>query len=118
MSNWRTGAALTMVATAALICSGPVASASVAGPLTATTALGVSMACQGENGQDFWCDLFIGGGTAPYSTTWSGSRVTFAYTSTDSASGYCQAPTVIVSATVRDSAGQQVTVSKYFACSV
>jgi hypothetical protein len=116
MSTWRTGAALAIVATAALMGSGPVASAS-AGPLTATATLTMSMACDGGGG-GFSCDLTIGGGTAPYTTRWSGLRVTFSSTSTYSAYGTCQAKSVSVTATVRDSAGHQVSSTKSIYCAL
>jgi hypothetical protein len=110
------GTALATAATAALIAAGS------AVPASATTALTVSLpSCHSPGSGDFECYLSISGGTAPYTTTWTGTWVTYTETGPTYADGDCWVPgngTGIAQAvaTVTDSAGQSVTRSANFSC--
>ena len=115
-SKGRVGAALAMAVAAALIPAGS------AGPASAATALTVSLpSCHSPGSGDFECYLTISGGTAPYSTTWTGTWVTYTETGATYADGVCWVGasgtgTAQAVATVTDSAGQSVTRSANFSC--
>ena len=121
MRGHRRSSAGVATAAAAVCLAGVLAAPSASA--TGTTSLTASLGCDGGLGRSrFECDLAISGGTAPYSTSWSGTKVVFSTTSTTYAAGYCQPDTpggnvyATVSATVWDSAGRTTTVKTGFLC--
>lgn len=106
--SWRVVAA-TLASGAAL--AGLPASAAMAdtAPLTG------DLICVPQGASIFECQLRITGGTAPYSTTWSGA--TFTETPTTAALGRCNpAKAYHVTVIITDATGAQATDPAYFIC--
>jgi hypothetical protein len=87
-------------------------------PMTAASAdaaLTADVICYAEGASSFVCSVNIAGGTAPYSTVWSGA--TFSEVYTTAASGRCTPGRAYsVSVTVTDAAAARVVDPAYFVC--
>ncbi|MFD1367384.1 hypothetical protein [Actinoplanes sichuanensis] len=107
--EWLRRAAAVTVAAGVALTGAPVGAASAAAPLTA------GVVCYAEGAGSFICWVGIAGGTAPYSTVWSGASFSEVYTT--GASGKCTpGRAYTVSATVTDTAAGRVVDPAYFVC--
>ena len=108
LSSWR-------VAAAALASGAAFAGLPASAAMADTAAPTGDLRCVPQGASIFECLLGITGGTAPYSTTWSGA--TFTETFTTAAVGRCN-PTKAyrISVVITDATGAQATDLAYFIC--
>ncbi|RSM61650.1 hypothetical protein DMB66_24350 [Actinoplanes sp. ATCC 53533] len=108
MSSWR-------VAAAALASGAAFAGLPAAAATADTVAPTGDLICVPQGASIFECQLRIAGGTAPYSTTWSGA--TFTETFTTAAVGRCNpAKAYRISVVITDAGGAQATDLAHFVC--
>jgi len=108
LSSWR-------VAAAALASGAAVAGLPASAAMADTAAPTGNVICVPQGASIFECQLGIAGGTAPYSTTWSGA--TFTETFTTAAVGRCTpAKAYRVTVVITDATGAQASDLAYFIC--
>jgi len=108
LSSWR-------VVAAALASGAAFAGLPASAAMADTAALTGDVICVPQGASIFECQLRITGGTAPYSTTWSGA--TFTETFTTAALGRCTpAKAYRISVIITDATGAQAADPAYFIC--